>query len=88
MSGSTVRLFSLFLFGVLVAGTTRAQVVPEYMNVIVGHPATTKGEIAQHDVLALNDAMFGFYDDSLPLFPEEHAGAASRDPAAVLGRGR
>ena len=55
MSGSTVRLFSLFLFGVMVAGTTRAQVVPEYMNVIVGHPATTKGEIAQHDVLALND---------------------------------
>jgi hypothetical protein len=46
MSGSTVRLFSLFLFGVMVAGTTRAQVVPEYMNVIVGHPATTKGEIA------------------------------------------
>jgi hypothetical protein len=68
MSGSTVRLFSLFLFGVMVAGTTRAQVVPEYMNVIVGHPATTKGEIAQHDVLALNDAMFGFYDDSLHLF--------------------
>jgi hypothetical protein len=25
------------------------------MNVIVGHPATTKGEIAQHDVLALNE---------------------------------
>ena len=55
MSGSTVRLFSLFLFGIMVAGTTRAQVVPEYMNVIVGHPATTKGEIAQPDVLALND---------------------------------
>ena len=46
MSGSTVRLFSLFLFGLMVAGTTRAQVVPDYMNVIVGHPATTKGEIA------------------------------------------
>jgi len=71
MSGSTVRLFSLFLFGVMVAGTTRAQVVPEYMNVIVGHPATTKGEIAQHDVLALNDAMFGFYDDSLHLFQKD-----------------
>jgi len=54
MSGSTVRLFSLFLFGVMVAGTTRAQ-VPEYMNVSVGHPATTKDEIAQRDVLALND---------------------------------
>ena len=39
----------------MVAGTTRGQVVPEYMNVIVGHRATTKGEIAQHDVLALND---------------------------------
>ena len=37
------------------AGTIGAQVVPEYMNAIVGHPATTKGEIAQHDVLALND---------------------------------
>ena len=48
-----------------VAGTTRAQVVPEYMNVIVGHPATTKDELAQRDVLALNDTpMFGFYDDS------------------------
>ena len=54
MSGSMVRLFSLFLFGVMVAGTTRAQ-VPEYMNVSVGDPATTKGEIAQRDVLALND---------------------------------
>jgi len=49
-----VRLFSLVLFGVMVAGTTRAQ-VPEYMNVSVGHPATTKDEIAQRDVLALND---------------------------------
>ena len=39
----------------MVAGATRAQVVPEYMNVIVGHRATTKGEIAQPDVLALND---------------------------------
>ena len=39
----------------MVAGTTRAQVVPEYMNVIVGHAATTKGEIVQPDVLALND---------------------------------
>jgi len=39
----------------MVAGTTRGQVVPEYMNVIVGLRATTKGEIAQHDVLALND---------------------------------
>ena len=39
----------------MIAGTTRAQAVPEYMNVIVGHRATTKGEIAQPDVLALND---------------------------------
>lgn len=43
MSGSMVRLFSLFLFGVMVAGTTRAQVVPEYMNVIVGHPLDNEG---------------------------------------------
>jgi hypothetical protein len=54
MSGSTVRLFPLFLFGMMVAGTTRAQ-VPDYMKVSVGHPATTKDEIAQRDVLVLND---------------------------------
>jgi len=55
MSGTAVRLFSRFLFGAMVAGMTRAQVGPEYMNVIVGHSATTKGKIAQHDVLALDD---------------------------------
>jgi len=47
MSGSTAGLFSLFLFGVMVAGTTPAQVVHDYMKVIVGHPATTKGAFAQ-----------------------------------------
>jgi hypothetical protein len=34
---------------------SRGRWCPSTMNVIVGHPATTKGEIAQHDVLALND---------------------------------
>jgi len=72
MSANTVRLVSLFLFTAmfpaLFAAPARAQDVPDYMNVIVGHPATTKAELAQHDVLALNDAMFGFYDDSLHLF--------------------
>ena len=43
MSGSTVRLFSLFLFGVMVAGTTRAQVVPEYMKVICRTPCDNDG---------------------------------------------
>jgi len=43
MSGSTVRLFSLFLFGVMVPGTTRAQVVPDYMKVIVGYSRDNEG---------------------------------------------
>ncbi len=50
------------------AGFAGAAEAPPYMDVIAGHPATTKGEIAQQNVLTLDLAMFGYYDDALALY--------------------
>ena len=55
MSGSTVRLFLFFCSERWSQGRLARRLMPEYMKVSVGHPATTKDEIAQRDVLALND---------------------------------
>src|ERR1700729_656095 len=38
------------------------------MAVIVGHPAASKQDIAQQNVLALDLAMFGYYDEALGIF--------------------
>ena len=46
----------------------RADGLPPHMNLIVGHPATTKAEIAQQNVLALDLAMFGYYDAALAIY--------------------
>lgn len=48
----------------------RADQVPSYMNVIVGHPATTKQEVAEQNVLALDLAMFGYYDQALAIYKQ------------------
>src|SRR5580704_9557220 len=46
----------------------RADDVPPHMDVIVGHPAASKQDIAQQNVLALDLAMFGYYDEALGIF--------------------
>ena len=46
----------------------RADQLPSYMKIIVGHPPTTKQQIAEQNVLALDLAMFGYYDAALATF--------------------
>lgn len=53
------------------APIARAADVPPYMNVIVGHPATTRSEIAKQNVLALDLAMFGYYDEALSIYQKQ-----------------
>jgi hypothetical protein len=50
------------------SGVARAAQVPQYMNVIVGAPAPSKQEVARQNVLALDLAMFGYYDQALAIF--------------------
>ena len=46
-----------------------AQSLPDYMNVIVGKGApATKSQVAEQNVLALDIAMFGLYDDAQAKF--------------------
>lgn len=45
-----------------------ADTMPPYMKVIAGHHDTTKSEIAKQNVLALDLAMFGYYDEALSIF--------------------
>lgn len=50
-------------------GVGRADTIPPYMDVIVGHPASvSKSDVATQNVLTLNAAMFGYYDAALATF--------------------
>ena len=53
------------------APAARAQTPPAYMNVILGHATTTKAQVAEENVLALNVAMFGYYDRALRLYQQQ-----------------
>jgi len=53
------------------APAARAQTLPAYMNVIIGHATTTKAQVAEENVLALNVAMFGYYDRALRLYQQQ-----------------
>jgi hypothetical protein len=46
------------------APASSAAELPPYMNVIVGGASPGPGDTAQQNILALNTAMFGLYDDS------------------------
>src|SRR5208283_798452 len=51
------------------AQSASEQSLPDYMNVIVGNGApTTKSQVAEQNVLALDIAMFGLYDDAQAKF--------------------
>jgi hypothetical protein len=51
------------------AQTAATQALPAYMNIIVGNAApATKSEVAQQNVLDLDLAMFGIYDDAQAKF--------------------
>jgi hypothetical protein len=51
-----------------VAGTLRAQTVPDYMRPIAGNTASSPQETATKDVLALNSTMFELYDSAGMVF--------------------
>ena len=64
---STFRLVATFTLSLIVSLTHRAiaQDLPDYMDVIVGSGApSTKTQVAEQNVLALDIAMFGLYDDA------------------------
>lgn len=64
-------VLSLVLVGI--AGTAWAgdkADKPAYMNVIAGHATTTKAQMAEENVLALNVAMFSYYDRALNLYQQ------------------
>jgi hypothetical protein len=46
------------------ASSARADALPPYMNIIVGGQPPSAGDTARQNVLALNAAMFGLYDNS------------------------
>ena len=52
------------------APALRAQTPPAHMNVIIGHAATAPAQVAQENVLALNVAMFSYYDGALKLYQQ------------------
>ncbi len=72
-----MRKFRFVLFGTLalsilsgvVSSRASAQALPDYMDVIVGNGApATKSQVAEQNVLALDLAMFGLYDDAQAKF--------------------
>jgi hypothetical protein len=60
-------LSALFLASSAVR-VARADDLPPHMKLIAGHPATTSAQTAQDNVLALDLAMFGYYDAALALY--------------------
>jgi len=52
------------------APAARAQAPPAYMNTITGTATTTKAQVAEGNMLALNVAMFGYYDRALRLYQQ------------------
>ena len=58
-------IFSFAAVGPSVAQTTPSPALPDYMNVIVGNGGLSpKSQVAEQNVLALDLAMFGLYDDA------------------------
>ena len=49
-------------------GTARADDPPSYMSEIAGKSSSTPQETANKDILALNTAMFGLYEDAAQIF--------------------
>jgi hypothetical protein len=47
-----------------------AQTPPAYMDVIMGRATATPAQVAEDNVLALNVAMFGYYDRALKLYQQ------------------
>ncbi len=59
------------LAATLVSGASaaaRADDVPPYMSEIAGNSSSTPGETANKNILALNIAMFGLYEDAAQIF--------------------
>jgi hypothetical protein len=52
------------------APAARAQTPPAHMNTIIGKATTTKAQLAEENMLALNVAMFGYYDRALRLYQQ------------------
>ncbi|HUZ48435.1 MAG TPA: hypothetical protein VMW12_01700 [Candidatus Dormibacteraeota bacterium] len=65
-----VLALALALFGAFGLQSAGAAQMPPYMNVIVGHPATTKEGVAQQNVLSLDLSMFSYYDSALASFQQ------------------
>jgi hypothetical protein len=62
--------FAVSLIVSIASGSrARAQNLPDYMDVIVGNgAAATKSQVAEQNILALDIAMFGLYDDAQAKF--------------------
>jgi hypothetical protein len=59
-------LLSIALSGAI--GTANADDLPDYMEPIAGHTASTPAETATKNVLALNSSMFDLYDGAAKVF--------------------
>ena len=55
-------VFAVLTFTILAGQAASAADVPAYMQAIAGPVASSPGETATKNVLALNTAMFGLYD--------------------------
>lgn len=63
-----LSLFANFAIGVRASAQSGSD-LPDYMNVIVGNRApATKSQVAEQNLLALDIAMFGLYDDAQAKF--------------------
>jgi hypothetical protein len=65
-------LVSIALAGAI--GTADADDLPDYMQPIAGHTASTSTETATKNVLALNSAMFDLYGDAAKVFQQNILG--------------
>ena len=73
VAGNGVEVATAFALGSAFLGfasSAPAQTPPAYMDVIIGRDKTTPAQVAQDNVLALNVAMFGYYDRALKLYQE------------------
>ena len=89
-----MRVTRLLLgFGLLVSASgaswpLAAADMPAYMDLIAAGEPPAPSETARRDVLALNMAMFGLYDEFGPNFQKEPSQPASGDPGVVQQRRR
>jgi len=75
---STIALLLILNFSSVCPSSAQAapgQTLPDYMDVIVGNAASsTKSQVAEQNVLALDIAMFGLYDDAQMKFQKNFLG--------------